>query len=328
MVVPELTDEDAPVAVSWKVDRFDWPGEGYTAKVEQTTWIAGEDGCLHTRYHDGRQWLRQLEGHATRSDEDREPLTVDAFRALMVDRDHAWMSNARPFDEIGNPEIVDNRDPTLVFSEIVEDGREAAMRDWDLRSREFICVDGEMYRACRQPLIRMVPVYYHDHFDREFGRPAEPPRVSFIPTVSLGTPEPFNKRTGKEWNFAVPLSRHSEAIRFCQARRPTRDFSAHEKPTVHLPEAMDGDVDRLTWADFNVALFQSKADMPRLRGYFRASSDDERLAVLQRSESAWADWAADRHPTRLLEAAAKALSETRLDIDRLPELEFRGRFGP
>lgn len=303
--ITDVAPEDAPVAVSWKVpissrDITPWP--------LRRMWAFDTDQRQHTRFYDGRHWLRVLADQPFHN-APSVPLAASEFAA----RAESGLFNnclgfAVPTKGQRKFEVVQQEPSERFVQHYDSDRRYAVALAKDLA---FIAVDDVLYVKADQPCYRLAP------FTDSSGN------IAHMPVV-----HPFTSGERRSFDKArvtpLPISMRDEVIRRCRSANPFSDVShagQFEWPEVHLTESMSADYDLEMEADYYVQEFQAgmvsrcKSTCPLLDSYFRQTSHAHKLSYLLRSEHEFKDMSSRLGiSTRTLFQAIEALDGISIEL--------------
>ena len=308
--IPEVTPEEAPLAVSWKA--LPSPEAG-GIPGDEVLCVGDRNGEQHTRWYGGQHWLSLVGGHidpASRRD-DTAPLTGE-----MLSRAIAGGMGYRMID-MGNfsPNLRGMRgvevasDPTGQFVQTVVSERKKALDAAECLSRKLLVVGGAVHVACAQPAIRVTR--------RRGGEK--------LPMAVETRGEIVDDAAGYSRGCLVfPLGNWDAlaAELVTASSQPAVAAGAFEywRPIVHIPESLDQRIDARREADTLFKQFVSAADRPgtveAAGRYFRGSITERAdwlESALERNRGVWEDAFL---PVELLDRALEILrDEEPVDLD-------------
>jgi hypothetical protein len=277
--ITEVAPQDAPVAVSWKVPIS---SRNITPWELRRMWAFDTDQRQHTRFYEGRHWLRVLADQPFH-DAPSIPLAASEFAARAESGIfNSSLEFAVPTKGQRKFEVV-HQEPSDRFMKHYDSDRHRSLAR--AAGLQFISVDDVLYVRCNQPCYRLVPFAAHSG------------GITHMPVI-----HPF--ATGERRGFektrvsALPLSMRDEVIRRCPVANPISDSShggQFEWPEIHLPESMSDDYDLEMEADYYVQEFQAgmvsrcKSTYPCLDFYFNEKNPEGKLEYLSRSEDDFKD---------------------------------------
>jgi hypothetical protein len=277
--IPHVPIEDAPIAVEWAVDIELAKRAG--ALIAELG-VAGPDGRQHTRFHNGRHWVRLTRGHDREVAGVHPALSLPEFAGGVVLGRFGPLLQRQDMKGI-TPKSVD-QDASHFFDSIRQSGREAAFATIDRLAEGFIAVDGVLYMACQQPSIWMAPRARNGWADR-------------LPVVNTNGDDLFGAHGERDscrlvsnslvHGRVVPLTMFDEAV--IKARRDAdntgmtglldEDAVMALRPVIHLPHAVSDEIERERRADDLVHRYFGSGG-PLAQRYFSAADGNEKLAIL------------------------------------------------
>jgi hypothetical protein len=303
--VPDVSAEEAPMAVSWAVhpnlrdydpNKYSFLGQG------------GEDGRQFTRWYDGRHWLRLTEGSAEQYGKPgRYPeLTAAGFEGALP--------KGGGYNILGLNHLSpgDHRkvqvDPTERFVTVNKSARETALGQLTSAAGSLLSVDGVLHIACAQPAICMANARY--------GSPE---------TLVLHVDTRSNVVDGKDYLVDKVLvfgldeweDLSITAVKASCNRLRTQERLAALKPTVHLPGSIDPDILTVRTADTFVRRFVLES-YPRtilFQKYFDYTDPVAREEYLRGMIAEHrTEWEMFDLPVELLDLADQAFADARVDL--------------
>jgi hypothetical protein len=304
--VPEVTDEEAPVAVSWAAHTDMY---GYDRLRHAFLAQGGDDGRQFTRWYDGRHWLRLTEGHA------QQYATPGRYSELTAAGFEGALPTGGGYNILGLNALSPGRDhrkveddPTDSFSKINRSGREDALDKIRAATRALLSVDGVLHVACAQPATCLArgkndsPEGYLLHVDT---RPNVVDGKEYIRDEVLV----FGLDEWEEMSHT--------AIRGSADRPRVTERLAALEPTVHLPESINPDVLTVRTADTLVKRFFLET-YPRATHVHRYFDNDEPIAKEEFLRGFLAEHRTGLEnagmPVELLDLADEAFADARVDL--------------
>ncbi|MCS4089635.1 hypothetical protein [Rhizobium sp. BK176] len=293
--ITDVSPEDAPVAVSWKVPVV--KDSRITPWEQSHMWAFDTERQQHTRFFDGRHWLRVL-SEQRYIDAPVVPISASEFAASA----HTGRFNGSLGFVVETKqrkiELV-TAEPRDRFDDIDESGRWYAIPR--AKGLEFISVDDVLYVRCEQPCFKLVPV------EVSSGRIRHIPVVD---TVWNGERRPLDKTR----ITPLPLSMREEVIRRCGSTDPFSAVGAGgdvEWPLVHLLDSMSTDYDLELEADYLIQEFQANyRNHAYLEFYFHNKTPEDKLDHLLRGDREWAYMGSSASPIRRAIEALEGISIT------------------
>jgi hypothetical protein len=300
-VITDVLPEDTPVAVSWKVPVFN---DGSISSSEvRYMWAFDADKCQHTRYHDGRHWLRVLSAQRFMG-APVDPVSASEFAAnAHTGRFNSCLGFAVPTKGQRKFDIV-SQEPRDRFDDVEESDRRHAIGRAE--ALEFISVNDVLYVRIEQPCFKLVP------FESQNGR------IKYVPvvdSVANGERRPLDKTRISQ----LPLSMREEVIRRCGSTDPFSDAEAGKEPewpVVHVPDSMSTDYDLELEADYLIQEFHAnyvrshKGTHAYLEFYFHNKTMEDKLDHLLRGDREWSHLGSSAAPIRRAIEALEAISIT------------------
>ncbi|MBY3151177.1 hypothetical protein HFO56_01985 [Rhizobium laguerreae] len=304
--VPDVTAEEAPVAVSWAAHT---DMHGYDPLKHAFLGHGGEDGRQFTRWYDGRHWLRLTEGHTEQFGKPgRSPeLTVAGFEsALLIGGGYniLGLNALSPGRDHRKAQV----DPTHRFSTVDRSGRNLALAQLEAATSKLLSVDGLLHVACAQPAICLAKGKddslegYVLHVDTRSN--IVDGKEYIVDKVLVFGPD--------EWE-----EMSHTAIRASGDRaRATARLAALE-PTVHLPESIDPGILTVRTADTLVKRFFLET-YPRVVGLHKYFDHTDSVAREEFLRGFLAEhrneWELAGLPVQLLDLADETFADARVDL--------------
>jgi hypothetical protein len=303
--VPDVTAEEAPIAVSWAAhsDLRDYDHNKYAFLGH-----GGEDDRQFTRWYDGRHWLRLTEGSAAQYGKPgRYPeLTAAGFEGALP--------KGGGYNILGLNHLSpgDHRkvqvDPTERFVTVNKSTRETALGQLRSAAGSLLAVDGVLHVACAQPAICLA--------NAKYGSPE---------TLVLHVDTRSNVVDGKDYLldkvlvFGLDEWEHLSitAVKASRNRTRTQERLAALKPTVHLPESIDPDIMTVRTADTFVRRFvlESYPRTIQFQRYFDYTDPVAREEYLRGLIAEHrTEWEMCDLPVELLDLADQAFADARVDL--------------
>jgi hypothetical protein len=271
--VREIAPEIAPVAVSWNVAPT--PSfQGETTFQHVAFSLSGLDGGQHTRWFEGRHWQRMLHGHTAdprASSYGVSPLLTAEFFSSTLSAGHC---NSLLF---GLPPFLPGKTKVVAapehrrFDVIREDSREDAFDRLARITDDMILVDGVVYMACLDPMVRLARIV------RPWGRPFAYAPVPVTYNDKLAG-HSFLDRAPK-----LPLCAWDDIVERC-CRDPGTDAGELQayRPVVHIEDCFSHDQE-LTLIVDDLALSAREAggiDFQALHGFRDAKDTEAKMAFI------------------------------------------------
>lgn len=307
--VPDVTSEEAPMAVSWAAHS---DLHGYDPIKYAFLGHGGEDGRQFTRWYKGRHWLRLTEGHTEQYGKPAKSpeLTAAGFEsalpigggynilglnALSPGRDHRKVQG----------------DPTERFSTVDRSGRNLALAQLEAAASTLMSVDGVLHVACAQPAICLAK----GKDDSLEGH------VLHVDTRS-------NVVDGKDYLVDQVLvfsldeweDKSHIAIRASGDRPKATARLASLEPRVHLPESIDPDILTARTADTFVRRFVIEAypQAIHLQNYFAYDDPVAREEFIRGMLAEHRNkWEMAGLPVQLLDLADETFADAKVDLGAL-----------
>jgi hypothetical protein len=270
----EVSEAEAPLAVSWACSQTLSP---MCRHLDPNMSTAGEDGRQHTRYHDGRHWLRITEGHVGSPNglpvEGRSPglSTLD----FMNRAGQGELGQLMGFGSAGHATktTLVVGDPAARFEYIAQSGRDRAYALLERLPHRFLSVEGVVYKACNQPSVRLALLK-----DPVSGR-------SFPYPVVDTDFERMGK--GNHRPKMLPLSMPTEAAYECSLGGPDGDWmkcAVLSLPVIHDPASISSEPEAVLAAGYYLRRYVNAAGHLRIlvdvEEYYRRPDSDGKLDFL------------------------------------------------
>jgi hypothetical protein len=309
--IREVTAANAPIAVEWYDPRINGSSMHLITYEPDAIEVFDPEGRQHTRFHDGKHWLRVLAGNTSHGVRDRSAAvtTADAIRHI-ENGDFAKLFGFAGKTQSQKTLNIVTGDPSDRFDIVKNNTRERSLSAFD--GMDLLSVDGNLYIACGQPCYMMVPGYPL----------ANQHRIVNVPYVDVWAHRSPRDMTYSRFKY-IPLS--AADLVTMDTNELTNDIIERMRvPAVLLPESMSEEIDMGVLADHYVHDFMAKA-YAKLRApfaytehYFEQRTMEEKAAYLAMHEQDWMrNGEAFMLPVELLQKAMDVLDGR--DIGFVPE---------
>jgi hypothetical protein len=232
--IPELSGDDAPVAVEWP-DDFDSAASSRVFSVGEIS-RRSDTQRRHTRFHGGDHWFGMLESdniyHAPEGM--YPPLTADRFKAgLLAPTSNRLVPLHRGYRH-GKYHLLD--DAHEHFDEIRMSGRTVAREEAVRRAGELLIIDGDIHRKSPAPFICLSKV---DALGTAF----------YVVKVSVDSDDERLHLSNENRKFDIldfdrALSEADRLNAWCSTERGYEYWNGYNpgrRPEVLLPQSLDPD---------------------------------------------------------------------------------------
>jgi hypothetical protein len=313
--IADIEPSFAPVAVSWAVNTD--TGRS-THMREPRLGMAGPDGGQHTRWYDGRHWVRLLSGffetpeHKPQRRGVGPALTVGAIEALLAQPECGYLFDLTVPGEIAGSTHMTPSDPASRFTQVRQSTREEAFARASRITSRHIAVDGVVYEACSQPALRLLNMYEASGLRHDV----------VVETTKWSGWDPVMPLAMFDEAVESALVPHAYAVEIHRERLETlrpvhRERLETLRPVIHLPESISDEIEAVRRADYLVRRFADATKLSEsaaLKEYSLAYRTDAKLRAMREMSHSFAAWSAGGHDVSLLEDALATLEESKIDL--------------